>query len=83
MLDAKLDLLMSEQFAKNAYDPSEALSTEDRLVLNKYEKSIINIGNWHQIGLPFKEKGVKLQNNYTNALSRLVKQEQGLKEIKI
>ena len=44
---------MSEQFAENAYDPTEALSAEDRLVLNKYEKSIVNNGNRYQIGLHF------------------------------
>ena len=35
-----LDLLMYEKFAEKAYDTSEAHSTEDRIVLKKYEKSI-------------------------------------------
>ena len=53
------------------YGPTEDLSTEDHIVLNKYEKSIVNIENRYQIGLPFKEKDVKLPNNYTNAFESL------------
>ena len=63
MLDEKLNLLMSEQFAENAYDPNEALSAEDHLVLSKYEIAIANIGAQYQICLSFKKKEVELPND--------------------
>ena len=52
MLDEKLNLIMSEMFAENAYNPTEELSAEDHLVLSKYINSIVNIGDRYQIGLP-------------------------------
>ena len=45
MLDEKLDLLMYEKFAEKAYDTSEALSTEDRIVLKNMKNQLKILAN--------------------------------------
>ena len=48
-------------------------------MLRKYENSVKNIGGHFEIGLSLKKDDVTLPNNYSNALSHLVKLERKFK----
>ena len=73
---------MHESFAKKPHDLNQAPSVNDKIVLNKYQESIKNIGGRYEIALPFKEKDVNLPNNRSYAMNRMIKLEQRLKKIK-
>ena len=76
MLNDRLDSIMHEKFAEKLYDPMEALSVEDQVVIDKYENSIEKVGDRYKIKLSFKADHVELPNNYHSMLNRLIKQEQ-------
>ena len=80
ILDKKVDLLLHESFVERPHDFNQAPSVNDKIVLDKYKKSIKNNGNRYQIQLPFKQNDINLRNNYQYALNRMVKLEQRLKK---
>ena len=80
ILDKKVDLLLHESFAERPHDFNQAPSVNDKIVLDKYKKSIKNIGDRYQIELPFKQNDINLPNNYQYTLNRMVKLEQRLKK---
>ena len=72
MLNDRLDSIMHEKFAEKLYDPMEALSVEDQVVIDKYENSIEKVGDRYKIKLSFKADHVELPNNYHSMLIALL-----------
>ena len=70
---------MHESFAERPHDFNQAPSINDKIVLQKYKKSIENIGGRYQIPLPFKKDTLNLPNNYSYALTWMLKLEQRFK----
>ena len=76
-----MDVLLHKSFAKRPHDFNYAPSVNDKIVLEKYKKSIKTIDDRYQIELPVKKDDVNVPNNYQYAFNIMLKLEQRLKKM--
>ena len=66
-LEKRLDTIIYESFAEKPHDSNVAPSLEDKMVLRSYEKSVKNVGDRFEMGLPFNNENVVLPVKYIQA----------------